>query len=126
MANYVELGPRGPVKGTADNTGLNPGNWTVAIDPAVLSVSTEIQYFEVYKMIVHGAPGTTFNVYVDRNEWDTNVFGQQNSWDPIQPLKLQQGQTLYFMYSDPVSDNQPPGATVWLRYDIGTKDIYGK
>lgn len=121
MANYIELGPRGPVNGAADNTGLNPGNWTIALDPAVLSVSTEIRYFEVYKMIVHGAPGSTFNVYVDRNEWDTAVFGQQNSWDPIQPLKMQNGQTLYFMYSDPVSDGTPPTVTVWLRYDLATR-----
>lgn len=126
MANYVELGARGPVMGTPDNTGLNPGNWTIAFDPAVLNISTAIQYFEIYKMIVHGAAGSTFNVYVDRNIWDTAVYGAQNSWDPSQPLKMQQGQTLYFMYSDPTSDATPPVATIWLRYDIGTKEMYGK
>jgi hypothetical protein len=98
-------------------TSFNPGNWTISLDPSVLNVSTQIRYFEVYKMIVHGAPGTVFDVRVDNNIWDTAVFGAQNSWDPIQPLQMQQGQTLYFLYSDPVTDNTPPIVTVWLRYD---------
>jgi hypothetical protein len=122
----VQLGGRGPIIGKADTTGLNPGNWTIVIDPAIINISTQIQYFEVFKMIVHGAGGSTFDVYVDNLIWDTAVYGQQNSWDPTQPLKMQQGQTLYFMYSDPVSDGIPPRATIWLRYDIGTKELYGK
>lgn len=117
MGNVIELGPRGPVVGAADTTSYNPGNWTVALDPSILNVSTQIRYFEVYKMIVHGAAGTTFDVRVDFNLWDTAVYGFQNSWDPIQPLRMQTGQTLYFLYSDPVSDANPPSVTVWLRYN---------
>lgn len=130
MTNYVELGPRGPMVGKpdslADGSGFNAGNWTVAFHPDDLNVSTQIQYFEVYKMIVHGAPGSTFDVWVDNHEWDTAVYGQQNAWDPQQPLKMQQGQTLYFLYSNPATDNNPPSVTIWLRYDIGTKEVYGK
>jgi hypothetical protein len=121
--SYIELGARGPVTGVTDMTGRNPGNWTIALDPAILSVSTEIRYFEVYKMIVHGAPGSTFDVYVENHLWDTAVFGFQNSWDPIQPLKMQNGQTLYFQYSDPTSDGLAPNVTVWLRYDLLTKGL---
>lgn len=117
LGNVIELGARGPVVGAADMTSYNPGNWTIAFDPAALAVSTQIRYFEVYKMIVHGAAGTVFDVRVDRNLWDTAVFGFQNSWDPTQPLRMQQGQSLYFLYSDPVSDGTPPTATVWLRYN---------
>ena len=113
----IELGPRGPITGGPDMTSYNQGNWTIVLDPSILNVSTQIQYFEVYKMIVHGAAGSVFDVRVDNNIWDTAVFGFQNSWDPIQPLRMQQGQSLYFLYSDPISDNTPPVVTVWLRYN---------
>jgi hypothetical protein len=116
----VSLGARGPVKGATDNSGHNPGNWTIAFTPAQLNVN--VPQFEVYKMIVAGATNTTFNVFVDFYQWDTGVYGQQNAWDPQQPLILQPGQTLYFCYSDPVTDNAPPTATIWLRYDA---TLYG-
>lgn len=117
MGNIIELGARGPIIGQPDTTSYNAGNWTIALDPSVLNVSTQIRYFEVYKMIVHGAPGTVFDVRVDFNIWDTAIYGAQNSWDPIQPLRMQTGQSLYFLYSDPVSDLNPPIVTVWLRYN---------
>jgi hypothetical protein len=76
-----------------------------------------VAQFEVYKMIVAGANNTTFNVFVDFWQWDTGVYGTQNAWDPNQPLLMAPGQTLYFCYSDAVTDHDPPTATVWLRYD---------
>lgn len=118
--SYVGLGSRGPLKGAVDTSGNNPGNWTIAFDPAQLNVN--VPQFEVYKMIVFGAANTTFNVFVDNKQWDTGVYGTQNSWDPVQPLILVPGNTLYFCYSDPVSDNSPPNATIWLRYDAS---LYG-
>lgn len=114
---YVTLGARGPVTGKLDTSGHNPGNWTVAFPADILSVNTS--QYEVYKMIVQGAPSSTFNVFVDTWQWDTAVYGTQNSWDPSQPLIMRPGQTLYFCYSDPVSDKTPPVATIWLRYDPG-------
>lgn len=118
--SYVTLGARGPVTGKPDTTGHNTGKWTVSFPPEVLNVNTS--EFEVYKMIVHGAANSTFDVYVDIQQWDTAVFGDQNSWDPSQPLIMRPGQTLYFFYSDATTDNTPPVATVWLRYDpnLGT------
>lgn len=113
--SYITLGARGPVTGKADTTGLNVGNWTVAFTPDILNVNTS--QFEIYKMIVKGAPNTTFNVYVEAKQWDTAVYGTLNSWDPQQPLIMRPGETLYFMYSDPTSDNNPPVVTVWVRYD---------
>lgn len=114
MATYVGLGSR-QATGTVDTTGLNPGNWTVAFDAAVLAIN--IPYFEIYKMIVTGAPGSTFTVWVDNRRWDIAQRGDLNSWDPQQPLQLQPGLAVYFMYSDPTSDNTPPTVTIWLRYD---------
>jgi hypothetical protein len=117
----VTLGARGPVTGTPDNTALNPGNWTIAFTPDILQVN--VPQFEVYKMVVKGAPNTTFNVYVDSQQWDVGIYGTLNSWDPVQPLILRPGQTLYFMYSDPVTDDNPPVATVWVRYDTGIQQV---
>lgn len=112
---YTTLGARGPITGAADTTGNNKGNWTVTFDPSILNVT--LSQFEVYKMIVAGAPGSSFNVYVENKQWDTAVFGQQNSWDPQQPLIMRNGQTLFFYYNDPVTDLTPPVVTIWLRYD---------
>jgi hypothetical protein len=112
---YTTLGARGPITGIADNTTRNSGNWTVTFDPVILNVN--MSEFEVYKMIVKGAVGSAFDVYVDQKQWDTSVFGQSNSWDPMQPLIMRPGETLYFFYNDPTSDNSPPVITIWLRYD---------
>lgn len=111
----ILLGVRGPVTGKADTSGHNPGNWTVAFTPDLINVN--VSQFEVYKMIVSGAVGTTFNVFVDNFLWDVGIYGTLNSWDPLQVLILRPGQSLYFCYSDPTSDNSPPQATIWLRYD---------
>lgn len=111
----VTLGSRGPVTGAADTTTLNPGNWTIAFTPQILNVN--VPQFEVYKMIVSGAQNTTFDVYVDLHQWDVGIYGTLNSWDPEQPLVMRPGETLYFMYSDADTDDTPPVATIWLRYN---------
>jgi|ERR1700678_548668 hypothetical protein len=111
----VTLGSRGPVTGAADTSTHNPGNWTIAFTPDIINVN--VSQFEVYKMVVSGANDTTFNVYVDNYLWDVGVYGTLNSWDPTQPLILRPGQTLYFCYSDPTTDDTPPVCTIWLRYD---------
>jgi hypothetical protein len=118
----VTLGSRGPVTGATDTSTKNPGNWTIAFTPDIINVN--VPQFEVYKMIVKGAPNTTFTVYVDNYVWDVGIYGTLNSWDPTQPLILRPGQTLYFAYSDPTTDSNPPVATIWLRYD--TAFVSGK
>lgn len=115
MSTFVTLGSRGPVTGTPDTTGFNPGNWTVVFDPN--SLNFNVPYVEVCHIVVNGAAGATFDVFVDLQQWDTNQNGFKNSWDPAVPLALQPGQYLYFYYSDNVSDGNPPVITVWLRYD---------
>jgi hypothetical protein len=115
--SFITLGSRGPLKGAADNTGMNSGNWTVAFTPDLINVN--VSQFEIYKMTVLCAKPTlvTFDVFVDTFKWDTGVYGNRNSWDPSQPLIMRPGQTLAFLYSNPVSDNFPPVVTIWMRYD---------
>lgn len=114
MAQYVTLGAR-KARGVADSSGNNKGNWTATFDDALLSV--KCPYYECYKIIVHGAPASTFDVFINENEWDTSVAGDVNSWDPNEPMPLRPGEALYFYYSDPTTDGNPPSVTIWLRYD---------
>jgi hypothetical protein len=88
----------------------------VTFDPNTLN-APGVPYFEVCHIVVNGAGGSSFSVYIDTYQWDTNQNGYANSWDPAVPLPLRPGQYLYFFYSDPVTDNTPPTVTVWLRYD---------
>jgi hypothetical protein len=113
----ITLGSRGPVTGAVDTRNVNPGNWTIVFPPSMINVN--VPQFQVYKMVVaSNAPSSpTFNVYVDTKLWDVGIYGTLNSWDPSQPLVMRPGETLYFDYSDPVSDGAPPTATVWIRYD---------
>jgi hypothetical protein len=113
--SYILLGSRGPQAGAADTTGNNTGNWTIAFTPGILNVN--VAEFECYKIVVTGAAGSTFTVFIENKQWDLAIYGAANSWDPMQPMILRPGQTLYFYYSDAVTDNTPPVATIWLRYD---------
>lgn len=114
MSTYVSQGSYGPVTGVADQTGLNPGNWTVTFDPSVLP---QVPYFEVSHIVVNGAPGSSFLVYVGTRLWDSVLNGFSNAWDPAVPIPLIPGEYLYFCWSDPVTDLDPPTVTIWLRYD---------
>lgn len=114
---YIPLGAR-RVTAVTDMSGMNAGNWTAAFTPAVLSISTQLPYFEIFHIVITGgAPGASVIVNVDNNEWDTTLIGWQNAWDPAQPMLIQQGQTVYFLFSDAIADNLPATVTVWLRYD---------
>lgn len=125
MGSYQYLGRRGPILGDTDTTGLNPGNWTIAFTPAILNFT--LPEVLIYKIQCAGALGATFNVFVDSDQWDSNVFGTQNSWhdDGGDELVVRTGQTLYLLYSNPTSDNTPPMATCFLRYDISLASLAG-
>jgi hypothetical protein len=125
VGSYKYLGRRGPITGAADTTGLNVGNWTVAFTPAVLNFT--LPEVLIYKIQMSGAPGSTFSIYVDSDLWEQNVFGTQNSWvdEGGDALVVRTGQTLYLLYSDPVTDNLPPMATCFLRYDTSLASLAG-
>jgi hypothetical protein len=114
---YQYLGKRGPVTGAADATGLNSGNWTIAFTPAILAFpGPELL---VYKMNVIGAPGSSFDVYIENVQHDANIFGAQNSWfDDSDSLLIRPGENLYLLYSDVATDGLAPVATIFLRYDM--------
>lgn len=118
-ASYGYLGKRGPYTGVLDTSGFNTGNWTIAFSPAILNVNIP-EYF-IYKIQCQGALGATFNIFVENVEWDVNIFGTQNSWhdDSGDNLVVRNGENVYLCYSDAISDNTPPVATLFLRYDLG-------
>ena len=114
MSTYVGLGSR-YAQGQPDISGLNSGNWTVAFTAPTLNVN--IAFFEIHHIVVKGAPGTTFTVWINNRQWGAAARGDINEWDPNQPMQLNPGDDVLFMYSDPVTDGKPPVITVWLRYD---------
>ena len=113
--SYVGLGVRGPVAGVKDTTGLNSGNWTVTIDQSILT--TNIPYFECYRIVVNGAANSRFRIFIDQKQWEVAMPGLVNSWEGIQPMLLVPTSTLYFLWDDPATDNTPPSVYMWLRYD---------
>lgn len=120
---YIDLGSRNAT-GQADQTGRNPGNWTVTFDPSLININEGI--FECYKIIVGGAASTsTFNVYRDQALWDASIYGALNSWDPTNPLMLRPGNTIYFFYNTLATDGFMPTVTIHLRYDPSLRQIYG-
>jgi len=120
---YQTLGSRSAT-GKADTTGQNPGNWTVQFAPKDLNVT--VTEFEVYKIVVTKAAQTaTFDVFVDAKQWDTSVYATNNSWDPVQPLIMRNGETLYFFYSSASSDGSMPKVTVWLRHEVSLSKVFG-
>jgi hypothetical protein len=122
MTTYVPMGPRvgtvsqGQVAADPNNP-LGAGNWTVTFAPDDMNAAG-VPYFEVCHIVINGAPGSSFDVFIDVFQWDTNQNGQANSWDPAVPLSLRPGQYLYFYWSDNAADNLPPSVTIWLRYDV--------
>lgn len=115
--SYGYLGKRGPVTGTADTTGNNSGNWTIAFTPAILTFT--VPEALIYKISVAGALGSSFDVYVENVQHDVNVFGNQNSWyDDSDSLLIRPSETFYLYYNDPATDKTPPVATIFLRYDL--------
>lgn len=115
---YKYLGYRGPIKGKADTTGANQGNWTIAVTPDLLNFTVPEAF--IYKLNVQGALGSSFTVRVETQQHDVNVFGNQNSWydDGDDSLVIRPTETLYLLYSNPATDNTPPTVWVFLRYDL--------
>lgn len=126
--SYRYLGNRGPITGTLDTTGFNPGNWTVVVTPAILNFTVPEVF--IYKMNVKGALGSSFDVRIETQLHDAAVFGNQNSWfdDGDDSLLIRPTETFYLLFNDPVADATPPVAWVFLRYDLskwGASENYG-
>jgi hypothetical protein len=124
MTTYVSLGPRvgttlvgaaGPIVAPDPNNKIAAGNWTATFHPD--DINCQMPYFEVCHIVLNGAPGSTFQVWIDAFQWDTNQNGTSNSWDPSVAMPMRPGQFLYFYWSNPGTDTNPPSVTLWLRYD---------
>lgn len=75
----------------------------------------DVPYFEIYKVLISGAPNSSFNVFIGANQWEINIRGDNNVWNGAQVIAAKQ--EIYFYWSDPVTDNNPPTVILWLRYD---------
>jgi len=80
-------------------------------------INVNLPYFEISHIVVNGAPNSGFSIFVDIIKWESCPNGQSNAWDPSVPIPLNPGNTVYFYYSNPDTDGDPPVVTIWLRYD---------
>lgn len=111
---YKTLGSLRQV-GEADQSGVNRGFWTVHFDSQNLP---HVPFYEIYKIVIAGATNSTFTMYVGIHQWDVSQYGVSNTWeDEGSPLHMRPGQELYFFWSNPSTDGNPPVVTVWMRYD---------
>jgi hypothetical protein len=114
---FYPLGAR-PAIGQHDMTGRNVGNWTCALDKGALGISQPV--FEMYHLYLT-APAltgsfTTATVLLNLYSWDVTLIGQNNSWDPSQPMLMTPGDTLYVAFNVPTTQTPPPEITAWFRY----------
>jgi hypothetical protein len=105
-------------RGAADTTGLNTGNWTVTFAPGSPLV-TYVPYFECYKWVAAGAAGSTAVIRIDNRDWGLVTDGGAQEWEAGAAMPLTPGQSVYWFWSDPVTDDTAPDVTMWLRYDLG-------
>lgn len=112
---YLPLGPTQPVTAAADQTGQNPGNLTTAFTTAVLAV--RVAWYEVYHMVVTGVSGlASAQVMIGTRPWGFTQPFNGSEWDPSQPMLMQDGQEIYFLWNLAATAT-PPVTTLWLRYD---------
>ncbi len=114
MPSYVGLGQRTAI-GVTDTTGNNPGNWTVTFQPS--DMASNLAVVEVYKIVLSGPKGSIFEWFIDVQQWDVAQRGDFNSWDPVQPLQVSAGQSMFFYWLIASTQRPAPQVTLWLRYD---------
>lgn len=100
---------------TADQTGKNTGNLTNAF---TTSEMPRCAWFEVYHMVVTNVPaGAQAQISIGNKLWGFTYPLGGSEWDPQQPMLLQNGQEVYFLWSVADTVTPPPIVTMWLRYD---------
>lgn len=115
MADYLPL-PTVTTTAAADQTGQNTGNLTNHFTTAVLTA--RVATFEVYHAVVTSVPdGASGQVNIGTRAYSfTFPFGGAE-WDPAQPMLLQAGQEVYFLWSVSAATTPAPVVTLYLRYD---------
>lgn len=144
MSSYVGLGSRYLVS-ALDQTGLNTGNLTTAFTSGVLNI--DVASYELYHIVISSVPsGASANLYIGARKWGFTNPNSGTEWDPTQPMLLNPGQDLYFLWNiayitpanildqagNPILDqagnnikdqgqvlasSSRPQVTCWFRYD---------
>lgn len=116
---YKSLGSR-TVTASADTTGRNTGNWTVAFEPQDQNINVAL--FEVQKITIRGGtPGIKFDVYIDINHYTRaalDAFGE-NEWAATTDgeFVIRPGQYVYYFFGDDISNTNPPTVVMWFKFD---------
>lgn len=104
--------------GSADATGvispagqLNAGHWTVTFDPATIGISAPL--FDCYHIVIQGPAGSSFQIFIGSRFYDNVSPGDTNSWDPNQPMHLQQGDHVYYYWN--TGSGSAPRVTMWFQ-----------
>lgn len=93
----------------------NAGKWICEFQASDIPISEP--KFQCYHINVKGGPpGATFYVYQNNNEYDTVFPGWDTSWDPNNPMKLSNGDTVAFWWNTGTGT----AATVWLYFEKET------
>jgi len=118
MATYVPLHSV-PATATADTTGQNTGNWTIAY-PASLT-GLRVPYAEISALFVNGPIGFGFALYIaGKGYYTASSLGSTGgtSWNPSNPPIITPGDDFYLFWMAAISVTPAPTATVWFRADI--------
>lgn len=90
----------------------NTGNWTATFTQADINIG--LARFECYHIVIKGGPvGATFDVLINNSTLYDSVFpGWSTSWDPNNPMKLTNGDTVSYQW-DTGAGTAP---TVWMFF----------
>jgi len=113
--SYFPL-PQVTTTAALDATGQNTGNLTNAFSGTQLP---RVAWYEVYHAVVTNIPaGAQATIKIGAKLWGFTYPLGGSEWDPSQPMLVQNGQEIYFLWSQ--SATAPPSlpvVTLWLRYD---------
>lgn len=93
----------------------NAGNWVAEFQASDIPISEP--KFQCYRIVVDGGPiGGKFTIYQNNNNYDSVFPGWDTSWDPNNPMKLANGDTIKFWWNT----SSGAAATVWLYFERET------
>ncbi len=120
MATYIGLPPV-VVTATADQSGVNSGNWTNAFTSAVLG-SLRMPFFELYHATVSGVPGgASAKIGLDATRlWGFTApgVGGGAEYAPAAGWLLNPSMEFYFLWTAAATGTPVPQVTAWFRYDL--------
>lgn len=115
MATYEDLGPTFQLTATPDKTLRNPGNWTIEADPKDFAAWPA--QVEIYQISIDGPVGSSFTVYRGTRRWNIVLQGWANTYDPVNPLYIRPGDSIFLFWNAAISALPVPTAVFWLRFD---------